>query len=71
MAGGKFKIVADLEIIENSVPGRHGWIPAGPVVHKLHLEGMATKDTVAGLTRQPEETWGEIVNGLRTRLGRL
>jgi len=67
-AGGRLKVVADLEIIENSAPGRQGWSPVGPVIHKARLEGVATKGTIANLVRQPEETWGTAVGGLQTRL---
>jgi hypothetical protein len=53
LAGGKLKIVAGLEIIENSAPGRHGWGPVGPVIHKARLEGVATKDTPGALPGSP------------------
>ena len=68
LAGAKLKVAADLEIIENSAPGRQGWSPVGPVIHKARIEGVATKSTLANLVRQPEKTWGTAVDGLQTRL---
>jgi len=71
LAGGKLRVVADLEIIENSFPGRRGWRPVGPVIHKTRLEGVATKGALANSARQPEDTWGEPVDGLQARLAVL
>ncbi len=68
LAGGKLKVAADLEIIENSAAGRQGWSPVGPVLHKARIEGVATKSTLANLVRQPEKIWGTTVDGLQTRL---
>jgi len=68
LAGAKLRVVADLEIIENSAPGRQGWHPVGPVIHRARLEHVVPQDIVAKLVQLPEETWGEAVDGLRTRL---